>query len=86
MSNMTYSSNLRISAFLNVQRIKCEGKRNKKKKHIEKWYLIAATMRCGFTIKCRFPRGCVDKVILLRRRSGGKERRYQDEGNFVKTD
>lgn len=21
----------------------------------------------GFTIKCRFPRGCVDKVILLRR-------------------
>jgi len=37
----------------------------------------------GFTIKCRFPRGCVDKVILLRR-SGGKEGRYRKEETLWK--
>lgn len=39
----------------------------------------------GFTIKCRFPRGCVDKVILLRWRSGEKgERRYREEETLWK--
>lgn len=41
-------------------------------------------MRGGFTIKCRFPRGCVDKVILLRWRSSGKERRYREEETLWK--
>lgn len=79
---MTYSSNPRTSTFFSARKIKRERKRNKKSE--EKWYLIATTMRGGFTIECRFPRGCVDKVILLRWRSSGKERRYREEETLWK--
>lgn len=47
MSNMTYSWNPRISAFLSVQRIKRERKRNKKKKRKKHRNGISSPLRCA---------------------------------------
>lgn len=78
MSNMTYCSNLRISVFLSIQRIKRERKRDRKKKKKKKD--ISLPLRCAAVSESSaVSRGYVDKVILLRRRSGGKERRYREE-------
>lgn len=85
MSNMTYSSNLRISVFLSVQRnIKRERKRDRKKKR-----KMVSHRRCDarrFQNQVPFP---ADAWIKLYYYGGAVQRErtaLSGEGNFVETD